>query len=345
MIRVKIVGPMGYTGGEILRLLLFHPEVEIVQLEAPVDRPTPIVEFLPNLRGVTDMVIENLGAKTPEGTDVVFLAVPNGISRKYVRGYLEAGVRVIDLSGDFRLHDPKAYPLWYKFEHNEPDLLREAAYGLPEFHRRAVRKARLVANPGCYPTTMVLGLGPLTKVDFADLSRVICDCKTAVSGGGRNPKPIFHFPERAENFSAYKITGHQHIPEIEQELEDLAGKQVRVNFTPHLIPCRRGILATIYVDLIRDVSLDDVVSLYEEVYRNERFVRVLRDEPVPSISSVVGSNFCDVGVYLDDRTNQLIVVSMLDNLLKGAAGQAVQNMNIMFDFPEETSLERPGLYI
>jgi N-acetyl-gamma-glutamyl-phosphate reductase len=345
MIRVELIGPMGYTGAEILRLLLFHPEVEITQLQAPVEKPTPIVDFLPNLRGLTDLVIQDVGAPIPKNLDCVLMAVPHGITQKLARRYLDAGARVIDLSADFRLRDPSLYPIWYKFEHQDPELLPRAVYGLTEVFRESIPEATLLANPGCYPTSVCLPLAPLAKADFVAFQTLICDCKTGVSGAGRNPKEAFHFRQRADNFSAYKVIGHQHIPEMEQVLGDLSGHPVRVRFTPHLIPARRGILSTLYLELTRDIPLKAIHELYRDYYRDACFVRLLDGEPLPSLNAVNGSNYCDIALYMDDRTGYLVVVSMLDNLLKGAAGQAVQNMNLMFGFPEETGLERPGLFV
>jgi N-acetyl-gamma-glutamyl-phosphate reductase len=276
-------------------------------------------------------------------SDVVFLALPHGVAMEAVPLFLKAGSKVVDLSADFRLRDVKLYEQWYK-EHSAPDLIKKAVYGLPELYRDNIKTAELVANPGCYPTGVILGLAPVLKEGWIDLNSIIVDSKSGVSGAGREPRIELLFCEISEGLKAYKISRHRHMPEMEQELGQLAGRDVKVSFVPHLIPINRGILNTIYAGFKKRVSTSDLIDLYKEFYRGEEFVRIYKVGTFPTVSSVRGSNYCDIGLTLDDRTERIIIVSAIDNLVKGAAGQAIQNMNLMCGLSENTGLKLISLF-
>ncbi len=344
MIKVGIFGGSGYTGQELMRLLSGHPEVKVVAATSRRFAGKPVSEVYPVLTGRTDLVYTN---ETPDAmagqADFVFLALPHGVSMEIVPLFVRAGRKVVDLSADFRIHDPAAYEKWYG-KHSAVGLLPAAVYGLPELHRAEIRKASLTANPGCYPTSIILGLAPVLRSQWVDPGSVIADSKSGVSGAGREPLIGSLFCEVDGGFKAYKVGSHRHTPEIEQELGLLAGRGMTISFTPHLLPVKRGILSTIYAKLEKDVTVDDAVALYREFYREEPFVRVCRAGQFPNLSSVVGSNFCDIGVAVDKRTGRLIVVSVIDNLIKGASGQAIQNMNLMCGLPEGTGLPQVALY-
>jgi N-acetyl-gamma-glutamyl-phosphate reductase len=276
-------------------------------------------------------------------TDLVFLALPHGASMEIAPVFLKVGKKVIDLSADYRIRDLSVYEAWYR-KHVSAELIPEAVYGLPELYREEIRSARLLANPGCYPTSVILGLAPALRSGLVDASSVIADSKSGASGAGREPLLTSMYCEVSGGFKAYKVAGHRHTPEIEQELGRLAGQPMIISFTPHLLPLKRGILSTLYAKLERDISTEEAVALYREFYEKEPFVRVCRPGQLPNISSIAGSNFCDIGVTVDKRANRLIVVSVIDNLIKGASGQAIQNMNIMYNLPEDSGLPRAGLY-
>jgi N-acetyl-gamma-glutamyl-phosphate reductase len=270
--------------------------------------------------------------------DVVFLALPHGVSMNAAPTFLAAGKKVIDLSADFRLRDAGSYEQWYE-KHAAPALLNQAIYGIPELYRETIRNASLVANPGCYPTSVILGLAPVLKAGWIDTASIIVDAKSGVSGAGREPQVASLFCEVNEGFKAYKVGGqHRHIPEMEQELTALAGCEIRISFTPHLLPVNRGILSTIYGSLQRDVTPSELTDLYRRYYQDEPFIRICKPGVFPNISSVCGSNRCDIGVTVDKRTKRMIILSAIDNLVKGAAGQAIQNMNLICGFSEETGL-------
>jgi N-acetyl-gamma-glutamyl-phosphate reductase len=275
--------------------------------------------------------------------DLVFLALPHGVSMEVVPQFLKAGRRVIDLSADFRIRDAASYEAWYG-RHTAAGTIPEAVYGLPELYRDRIRKSRLIANPGCYPTSIILGLAPVLRSHWVDPSSVIADSKSGVSGAGRDPQIASLFCEVDGGFKAYKVGRHRHTPEIEQELSLLAGTEMKISFTPHLLPVKRGILSTIYATLDRDMTGADATALYREFYRDEPFVRVCRAGEFPNLSSVVGSNYCDIGVTVDPRTRRIIIVSVIDNLIKGASGQAIQNMNLMCGLKEETGLPVIALF-
>jgi N-acetyl-gamma-glutamyl-phosphate reductase len=339
MIRVGVYGASGYTGQELLRHLLMHPEVTIVAITSRRYAGVPLADVYPVFQGLTDITFMNASpAEIARLTDVVFLALPHGISMTVAPAFLAVGKKVIDLSADFRLRDAAEYERWYG-KHASPALLAEAVYGIPELYRETIRKAVFVANPGCYPTSVILGLAPLLKVGWIDTASIIVDAKSGVSGAGREPQFASLFCEVNEGFKAYKVGGqHRHIPEMEQELARIAGCEIRISFTPHLLPVNRGILSTIYGSLLPDTTPDELTDLYRRHYQDEQFIRVCKPGAFPNISSVCGSNFCDIGVTIDKRTKRVIVLSAIDNLIKGAAGQAIQNMNLICGCSEETGL-------
>lgn len=338
-IRVQIIGATGYAGGDLLRILVRHPHVELISLvAADVDKPTPVPKIWPGLRGVCEMEIVPAGAPIPENIDLVFMATPNTVAMKLAAGYLERGIRAIDFAGDFRLRDASVWEKWYGGSHTAKDLLAEAVYGMPELFREEIAMARLVANPGCFPTPAILGLYPAIREGLIDPATPIVSSCTGVTGAGKKPAPGFHFPEVDENCKAYRVGNHQHTPEIEEGLSRKLGNEVRVTFVPHLLPIRRGILSTIYCDRRTDTPLTEIQRIYEETYQNEPFVRVLPAGELPALHAVQLTNFVDVAVQEDKRTNRLIVLAAVDNTGKGASSQAVQNMNVMFGLPEITGI-------
>lgn len=340
MLTVAVVGASGYTGVELLRLLYGHPEVAVTCITSEQSAGRPVADVFPTLRGRYAQLLENLEPVRVAGkADLVFTALPHKAAMEVVPTFLELGKRVVDLSADYRFSDAAVYEKWYE-PHMNPENLKEAVYGLPEVRREKIAGARLVGNPGCYPTSVILGLMPLLKNGLIDPSTIISDSKSGTSGAGRGAKVDNLYCEVNEGFKAYGVGGvHRHIPEIEQELSLLAGEQITITFTPHLVPMDRGILSTIYARLTGNHSVADLVKLYAGFYGGEPFVRVLPAGNVPSTAHVRGSNFCDIGLSVDNRTGRVIVVSAIDNLVKGAAGQAVQNMNIMCGFPETMGLE------
>ena len=340
-VRVAIFGASGYSGAELLRYLVRHPQVEIVALSAESSAGKPVAELYPALRGLKLPILEKTDAASLKGkADLVFLALPHTESMKVAPGLVAAGLKVIDLSGDFRLQDASLYPQWYKVDHLAPANLPQAVYGLSEIYTDEIKKASLVANPGCYTTTSILALYPLLKSGWLKPNSVIIDAKSGVTGAGRKLVQSYAFVEVEGNFSTYKIGGvHQHTPEIEQELSAAAGQKVTVTFTPHLLPVNRGILATSYGDLAKPGEAKDLLKTLADFYQGKPFVRVLTDGSLPTLREVVGTNLFEVGLKVDARTQRAVVVSVTDNLGKGAAGQAVQNMNLMFGFEETTGLD------
>lgn len=338
--RIAIVGGTGYTGVELLRLLATHPEVEVAAVTSRAEAGTPVSDVYPNLRGFIDQPFQAPDEDLLASCDLVFFATPNGIAMKSARTLLDRGVKVIDLAADFRLKDLAVWQHWYGMEHACPELVAEAVYGLPEIHRTSIAKARLVANPGCYPTAVQLGLLPLIKAGVADVSRVIADAKSGVSGAGRQAKVDSLFSEAAESFKAYGASGHRHLPEIRQGLENAAGKPVGLTFVPHLVPMIRGIEATLYIDT--DISLEEAQKLYEESYKNEPFTDVMPLREHPATRSVKGSNMCRMALHRQPDSRTLIITSVIDNLVKGAAGQAIQNMNLMLGIDEALGLHAPA---
>ena len=340
MIDVGIVGGTGYTGAELLRFLVGHPQVRLRAITSRGEAGTAVAEVFPNLRGHTDLAFSPPDPATLAACDLVFFATPNGTAMGMAPGLLEAGVRVIDLAADFRLHDPAEWARWYGMEHAAPGLLEEAVYGLPELNRAAIATARLVANPGCYPTAVLLGFLPLVRSGMVDRGHLVADAKSGVSGAGRKASVAHLLGEVGESFKAYGVAGHRHLPEIRQTLEAVAGERVGLVFVPHLVPMIRGIHATLYGRLTGD---GDLQGLYEESYAAEPFVDVLPAGAHPETRSVKGTNLCRVAVHRPQEGDTVVVLSVIDNLAKGAASQAIQNMNLMFGLPEATGIHQVGL--
>lgn len=345
MLKVAVVGASGYTGVELLRLLHCHPEVAVTCITSEQSAGKPVAEVFPTLRNRYSKVLENLEpVRVAEKADLVFTALPHKAAMEVVPTFLKLGKRVIDLSADYRFSDASVYEQWYE-PHMNPELLEKAVYGLPEVRRAKIKGAKLVGNPGCYPTSVILGLMPLLKNGLVDHTTIVADSKSGVSGAGRSAKVENLFCEVNEGFKAYGVGGvHRHIPEIEQELSLAAGEPVTISFTPHLVPMDRGILSTMYARLSASASADDLVELYADFYNGEPFVRILSAGSFPSTAHVRGSNFCDIGIAVDSRAGRVIVVSAIDNLVKGAAGQAVQNMNIVCGLPETLALDGLALF-
>lgn len=346
MIRVGILGVSGYGGGELLRILVGHPEVELTYLTSETYKGKDIGAAFPNVRGLFSARCEGYDpAIAIERCDLIFSPQNNGWAMKEARQFLNAGLKFIDLSADFRLRDTADYDQWYKFTHVSPDLIGEAVYGLPEMYAKEIAGARLIANPGCYVTSAILALAPLLSEGLIDPSTVIVDSKSGVSGAGRSKFSLdYHFPELNQSMKAYNIGVHRHIPEIEQELSVLAGSGVTISFTPHLIPVSRGILTTAYAGLKEaGKTTDELLDLFRGFYADAPFVVVLDAGEYPATKNTQGSNMCQIGLKVDPRTNRVVVSSALDNLMKGMAGQAVQNMNIMYGLDERTALTGPGV--
>jgi len=344
-IRVGIIGATGYTGAELVRILSRHPEVELVALTTKSYAGKPYWEVYPHLYKYNRMTGEEMDLPyLLKACDAIFIALPHGHAMPVALEAAGSGVKVIDLGADFRLADYRVYEQWYKVEHVARELLPEAVYGLPELHREKIKDAWLVANPGCYPTCAILALAPLLEKKLIDPGTVIIDSKSGVSGAGRGLSLGSHFSEVNENFKAYNVAAHRHTPEIEQELGKILGEEIRVSFTPHLLPVTRGILSTVYARLNNPVEQDELLELYNDFYREEPFVRVMPRGMLPQIKWVAGTNHCDLGLVTDPRTGRVIIVSAIDNVVKGASGQAVQNMNLLFGLPEDTALAGPGLY-
>ncbi len=341
MIKVGVVGGTGYTGVELLRLLLLHPQVQLQVITSRGEAGTRVADLFPNLRGHVDLEFSAPNLSALADCELVFFATPNGIAMGMAAELLERGVRIIDLAADFRLKDPQLWQRWYGMEHACPDLLDEAIYGLPEVNRSSIAGARLVANPGCYPTAVQLGFLPLLEADCIDRNALIADCKSGVSGAGRKASVGTLFSEASESLKAYAVPGHRHLPEICQGLEQAIGARVGLTFVPHLTPMIRGIHATLYARPSN--SHLELQTVYEDRYRHEPFVDVLPAGAHPETRSVKGSNQCRIAVHRAPETGTLVVLSVIDNLVKGAAGQAIQNMNIMFGFEEEAGLRSIGL--
>ena len=341
---VAIVGASGYTGVELARLLVAHPEVNLTCLTSRQYTGVPFSEVFPSMRGQLDLECDPVDIDLIcSKAELVFTALPHKTAMEVVPQFLAAGKKVIDLSADYRLKDADVYANWYQ-AHTSPQLLQEAVYGLPELNRSGIADARLIANPGCYPTSVALALAPLLKQKLIDVSSLIIDSKSGVSGAGRVAKEGSLYCEVNESFKAYGVATHRHTPEIEQTLSGLSGQAITVSFTPHLLPVNRGILTTCYASLNDPLSTEMVLAHFEDMYTDEAFVRILPTGKLPDVGFVRGSNYCDIGVVCDERTGRVIVVAAIDNLVKGAAGQAVQNMNIMLGLDEKTGLNQVGLF-
>jgi N-acetyl-gamma-glutamyl-phosphate reductase len=345
MIRAGIVGGTGYTGVELLRILALHPEVEVAVVTSRADAGLRVDALYPSLRGVINVVFSAPDVDVLSSCEVVFFATPNGTAMLMAKALLDCGVKVIDLSADFRLRDTKEWEKWYGMEHACPELLAEAVYGLPEVNREAVKNARLVANPGCYPTSVQLGFLPLLEKGLVDVNHLIADVKSGVSGAGRKAELAFLMSETGESFKAYAASGHRHLPEINQGLRSASGSSINLTFVPHLIPMIRGIHATLYAQVSHtEVSLNDLQAFYEQRYANEPFVDVMPSGSHPDTRNVKGSNCCQIALHQPQGGKMVVILSVIDNLVKGAAGQAVQNMNLMFGFPEDQGLKILALF-
>ncbi|MGE5280236.1 MAG: N-acetyl-gamma-glutamyl-phosphate reductase [Deltaproteobacteria bacterium] len=338
MKRVGIVGAKGYGGEELIRLLLGHPGVRLTYLADRLEKPEPITQSLPQFAGRVDLLCENYDAKTAAGRcDLVFLALPHKVSMTVAPGLAALGVKVIDLSADYRLR-ADVYAAHYKTPQSDPANLKKAVYGLPELYRQKIKKASFIANPGCYPTAAVLGIAPALSAGLVDADDIVIDAKSGATGAGKKADVAFSFTELYGDFKGYRFLEHQHAPEIDQQLSRLADRQVRVAFCPHLLPVRRGIYETIYLKAKKAVTLEKVHRVYAAFYKTEPFVRVRSAGTLPQLKHVVDTNFCDIGCVVGPDRRRLVIVSAIDNLLKGASGQAVQNMNLMFGLPETTAL-------
>lgn len=335
MIKVGVVGGTGYTGVELLRLLAQHPDVELQAATSRGEAGTSVADMFPSLRGRVSVKFSDPAESALDRCDVVFFATPNGIAMQQAQMLLDAGVRVIDLAADFRIKDIAEWEKWYGMPHASPALVAEAVYGLPEVNREKIRGARLVANPGCYPTATQLGFLPLVEAGCIELNHLIADTKSGVSGAGRKAETHILFSEAGDNFKAYGVPGHRHLPEIRQGLSNAAGRPVGLTFVPHLTPMIRGIHATLYARLSKDVDLQ---ALFEQRYASEPFVDVLPAKSHPETRSVRAANTCRIAVHRPQGGDTVVVLSVIDNLVKGAAGQAVQNMNLMFGLDEATGL-------
>ncbi|WP_407414443.1 N-acetyl-gamma-glutamyl-phosphate reductase [Methanobrevibacter sp.] len=336
MYKVAIIGASGYTGGELLRMLLNHPEVEVTDITSRQYDGTPAHKIHPHIR---DSGLEFVDKQPDElDADVVFTATPHGASMKIVPSILETGTKVVDLSGDYRYQDIEVYEKWYGMEHTDKE--NKGVFGLPELYRDEIKKAKLVANPGCFPTGAILSSYPLVKNDLVD--RIVIDSKSGVSGAGVNASSTTHYPNIADNLNPYKITSHRHMSEIQQELHGF--DDVKVSFTPHLIPVIRGIQTTSHSFLIKDITTDELREVYEKEYGNEYFIKLMDEGEIPHLSSVRGSNFVHIGGFEIDETGRIVMLSVIDNLVKGASGQAIQNMNILLGLDESTGLKHFGLH-
>ncbi len=347
---VVVVGASGYSGIELIRILLQHPRVNITHLFVNSQDYKSILEIYPHLQDMINVPIEALSHLTEERlrrikeeVDVVFLATPSGVSKELAPKFINNHLKIIDLSGDFRLKDTAEYKQWYQMEPGDPDILAKAVYGLPEWFTEEIKQAQFIANPGCYATSIILGLAPLYKHSFP-VRNVIIDAKSGISGAGRGLSRKTHYAEVNENIKAYKLGNHQHIPEIEQTLRRIDKDANTIQMIPHLVPMTRGILSTIYVEFEEEVDEEKILATYQQSYHKQHFVRIRPDGTYPQTKDVFGTNYNDIGLFFDERTKRLIIISVIDNLMKGAAGQAVQNFNIMMGFEQTMGLSFIPLY-
>ncbi|UOQ46379.1 N-acetyl-gamma-glutamyl-phosphate reductase [Halobacillus salinarum] len=343
--KAGIVGATGYGGLELIRLLSDHPEVESLTLYSTSDAGKSFENLYSHMNTVITQKLEEINPESmQERLDIVFLATPPGVSRELTPKLAGRGLKVIDLSGDLRLTDPQQYTEWYKQEAASEEVLERAVYGLSEWNQKKIKEADIIANPGCYPTASLLGLGPIIQERLAIPETVVIDAKSGVSGAGKNPNPLTHFGHAQENFQIYKVNQHKHIPEIEQQLKTWNDEMSTVTFSTHLVPMTRGIMATIYLKLSEPQTTEQLLQLYENYYSMHPFVRVRQEGQFPCTKHVYASNYCDIGLTIDSRTNRVTIVSVIDNLMKGAASQAVQNMNLQFGIEETAGLQGLPLY-
>lgn len=340
MIKVGIIGSTGYAGAEIVKLIQNHPEAEVVWFGSKSFEGEPFASVYRNMFELVDekCLGDNID-ELADKVDVIFTATPQGLCSKIINEDVLSKCKVIDLSADFRIKDVETYEKWYGIKHESPEYIEEAVYGLCEINRDKTKDARLIANPGCYTTCSILSIYPLVKEGLIDPKSIIVDAKSGTTGAGRGAKVANLFCEVNENIKAYGVTTHRHTPEIEEQLSYAAGKSVVINFTPHLVPMQRGILVTAYANLTADVTYDEVKAIYDKYYKDEKFIRVLDKDLCPETRFVANSNYTDINFKIDERTNRIVMMGVLDNLVKGAAGQAVQNMNIMFGLPEEMGID------
>ncbi len=345
MLKVAICGGSGYAGCELIRLLSNHPFVKITAVTSEKSSGKSVDSLFPHLNGLSDLIYEPMDKnKLLKKADIFFMALPHAASQEAVDFFFRNKKKIIDLSADFRLRAPKTYEEWYKTPHNFHATLKKAVYGLPELYRKNIAKASLIANPGCYPTGAILGLYPALKAGLMRIDSIIVDSASGTTGAGRAGDTAFSFCEVNEGFRAYSVASHRHTPEIEQELSAIVRKNVTVDFTPHLAPYDRGILTTIYAKLKKNIEIKRMLDLYKKTYQKEPFARVLSEGKFPNVKHVRGTNMCDIGIAVNKRTGTLIIITAIDNLMKGASGQAVHNMNIMMGFDEKTALETKALF-
>lgn len=342
-IKVGIVGGTGYTGVELLRILANHPNAEVTMITSRSEEGVAVADMYPNLRGIYDLCFSVPDVAKLQTCDVVFFATPHGVAMSMAEELVEKGVKVIDLAADFRIEDLEIWQQWYKLEHTVGHLFPKVAYGLPEYYREAIKQADIIGNPGCYPTSILIGLMPLIKAGWIKLDSVIADGKSGVSGAGKGANVAMLGAEMSESFKAYGVAGHRHLPEMKEKLAEHAGQEVGLTFVPHLVPMIRGMESSIYATLLEDKSQEDIQALYEAAYQDEAFVDVMPAGSLPETRMVKGSNMCRLAIYRPQGSNQVVVTSVIDNLVKGASGQAVQNMNILFDLPEAAGLQQVAL--
>ncbi len=336
-INVGIIGATGYAGVELVRLLLLHPEVNLVAVSSVSYEGKKISDVYPNLKDICDFTLEN--EDIIDKCDVVFTSLPHGLSEKFAKKCLEKNVKLIDLGADFRLDSAEEYTKWYGKTYEHEDLHKLSVYCIPELHRQNYKNQPIIGNPGCYPTSISLALAPAIKAGLVVDNSIIIDSKSGVTGSGRGLSDTTHYPNCNEAFSPYKVASHRHTPEIEQTLSKLADKKVAVTFVPHLLPLNRGIESTVYFNTTSPLTAEKLLEIYKDFYKNEKFVRVLDDGNVANLRNVKYSNYCDISVHYDAHTQRAVIVSVIDNMVKGAAGQAIQNMNIMFNLKEDTGLD------
>lgn len=344
-LKVGIIGANGYSGAELIRILQQHPEVEISIMASHSTSGQLITEQYPHLQGITETRLEQINIEEIMGkAELFFFSTPSGVSKNLIHRFIEKQIPCIDLSGDHRLKDSLLYDKWYKYSSAPESVLKKSTYGLPELFRQEIKTSTLIANPGCYPTATLLGLAPVLKECLIDTNSIIIDGKSGGTGAGRKASMGTHYCEVNENVKAYKLGSHQHIPEMEQVIQAYSGETATITFTPHLVPMSRGIMCTIYADLMEPLTTEAVLKYYQEFYEDEYFVRIRQEGKWPATKEVFGSNFCDVGVTVDGRTNRIMIVSVIDNVMKGASGQAVQNMNLMNGWDESAGLKISPVY-